>query len=318
MSETPNTPTPPPSITPSSSPTNVPSFYPDKHKSDAITLNDFYSSLHYSEPTLDAQQVGVYKTWEIINYCHQQAVKIVGDVKMGQTNFIEKLCTVSLLKGSGCLNKFVSFNAEETPNRLNSSAKDYGQFYYNLMHCQEKDEETKRMYQEVLVEREQVSNDDCKLKDNFTHVHKNLTLQNNAEIREIFKKVDANSEDRTKLLFDEVSQKFAQTQYENLRKCAKERYFTSSHVEDTFGYSENNINELAHKCYVPYMEYFTRVGSVLCRRQLGNCLSLGLKKQKHNIDNATFFYLNTCMSDDAMVASCMKYPEQYFINKLED
>ena len=290
--------------------------YPDKKTSDTITLNDFYSSMGYSESTLSERQQDMYQVLESVDYCQQQAVKIVGDAKLGQTSFIERLCSLNLLKGSTCLKKYVSFNAEETPNRLSSSKKDYGQFYYNLMHCQDKDEETIGKYKEMMKERGEFSGDGSHLlSEDMPDVFNNLTLKNIDLVKEAFSKVNANSEDRTRILTEEVRKRFAQPQFDNLIKCAKDRYLKSNHEEDTFGLSQNNVNELAHKCFVPYYEYFTRLGSVVCRRQIESCLALGKKQNK--VQQATAFYLHTCMTDD-MVASCMKYPEQYFIDQLED
>ncbi|EFC38575.1 predicted protein [Naegleria gruberi] len=293
--------------------------YPNKYTTDPINLNDFYSSLHFSEETLTQEQRDIYKEMEIFDYCNQQAIKIVGDPKVGQAHYIERLCSMKYLKGSSCLDKYVSFNAEETPGRLNSSTKDYAQFYYNLMHCQERDEDSSAKYKVLLEEREDFSNvKSHQLKDVFPIIHDNLLLKNSDSLKEIFSKIDPNSEDRSKQLFEHLTNRTALPQYENLRKCAKERYVKSVHDDDTFGLNQNNVNELAHKCFVPYFEFFTRIGTVLCRRQIENCLALGLKKQRTTVPEANVFYLNTCFSDDSLVADCMKYTEKYFIDKLEE
>lgn len=297
---------------------SIPS-YPDKRISDPITLNDFYSSLHYSEDTLSEKQRDAYKMMEVINYCNQQAIKIVGDAKMGQVHFIERLCSLNLLKGSECLKKYVSFNAEETPNRLNASRKDYGQFYYNLMHCQDHDSETNNKFKEFLQERELFSNNETnKLMEVFPRLHENLTLKNMDLAKEAFSKVDPNSEDRTFRLNEELRKRIAQPQYDNLRKCANERYFKKYHDDETFGLKQNDVNVLAHKCFVPYMEYFTRMGTIICRRQFERCLSFSAKKHEHNIANANFFYFNSCMNDDPGVAECMRFTEKYFIDNLDE
>ncbi|KAG2374512.1 hypothetical protein C9374_010796 [Naegleria lovaniensis] len=301
------------------------SSYPDKNTSDAITLNDFYSSLHYSEQTLNEQQKQIYNIMERMNYCHQQAVKIAGDAKLGQVNIIEKLCSVNLLKGSECLKQFVSFNAEESPTRLNSSKAEYGQFYYNLMHCQDKDPETKMKYQQFMEEREEFSGLHTNpLKEVLPDVYNNLTLKNRDALKEVFSKVDSSSEDRALRLNDEIRKRFAQPQYENLRKCAKDRYFKRINENATeFGLRENNANELAHKCFVPYMEYFTRMGSILCRRQIQNCLGYGGKNDMKNEsedmqEGTTVFYLHSCMNEQEFVGQCLRYPEKYFIQSLDE
>nr|CAG4707770.1 unnamed protein product [Naegleria fowleri] len=299
--------------------------YPDKHSSDTISLNDFYSSLGYSEHTLNEKQKQIYSFMERMNYCHQQAVKIAGDAKLGQVNVIEKLCSVNLLKGSQCLQKYVSFNAEESPTRLNSSKAEYAQFYYNLMHCQESDPETKSKYHQFMADREAFSGLDTNpLKEVLSDVYNNLTLKNMAALKEVFSKVYPNSEDRALRLNDEIRKRFAQPQYDNLRKCAKERYFKSTNENATdFGLRENNVNELAHKCFVPYMEYFTRMGSILCRRQIQNCLGFGgkndMKNEPEDIQaGTTVFYLHSCMNEQAVVSECLRYPEKYFIQSLDE
>ncbi|KAL9657287.1 hypothetical protein ABK040_011507 [Willaertia magna] len=292
--------------------------FPNKFTTDNITLNDYYSSLQYSEKNLNDEQKDIYKTFEAMNYCFQNASIITGDNQLGQTGYIEQLCSFYLLKGSKCLQKYVSFNSEESPLRKESQDA-FNQFYFNLMHCKEDDPETNKNFKDFVLERnKKLGSTSFPVKQIFPNASSFLKKQNLGFMKQVFENVESqsiNDANKTSLLVSEITKNVAQQQYEDLKTCAKDRFFKKDN-QNKFSMNTINTKSLSSRCFIPYMEYMTRLGSIMCRSQIEQCLRQSTDNT--DIESTNSYILYSCLSEDTKVANCMRFIEKNVVDNLQD